>query len=67
MQAKRAKLDPRQRRREVLRIFGEESWGNLELVDGWDGEDLEELKSLLDDEEFQILLDRLADVEGDRR
>ena len=67
LQGKRTKMDPRQRRREVLRIFDEESWGNLELLDGWDGEDLDELKSILDEEEFQVLLDRLRDVDGERR
>jgi len=67
MQIKHVKMDPRQRRREVLRIFDQESWGNLELLDGWDGEDLDELKTILDEDEFQTLVDRLADVEADRR
>lgn len=57
--------EPRRRRRAVLRIFREEDWGNLELLDEWDGENLDELKTLLDDEEFQKLLDRLQ--EDDRR
>jgi len=54
------------RRREVLRIFEEQDWGNLELLDGWDGDDLDELHSLLDEEEFQTLLDELSDL-GDGR
>lgn len=49
----------RTRRRSVLELFEREGWGNLELLDGWDGEDLEELRGLLDEEEFQTLLDHL--------
>jgi hypothetical protein len=56
-----------ERRRKVLRIFEAEDWGNLELLDGWDGEDLDDLRAILDEEEFQTLLDRLQDQEGDRR
>jgi hypothetical protein len=70
MEAKHAKhprIDPHERRRRVLRIFDEESWGNLELVDAWDGEDVDELRNILGEEEFQILLDRLADVDEGRR
>ena len=55
-----------QRRRDVQRIFEQERWGNLELLDGWDGEELDELKSLLDEDEFQTLLDRLRE-QDDRR
>ena len=67
MKTTHEKIDPRARRRRVLRIFDEESWGNLELVDAWDGEDLDELRTVLGEEEFQILLDRLADVDEGRR
>jgi hypothetical protein len=56
-----------ERRRRVQRIFEQEDWGNLELLDGWDGEDLEELKSILNEQEFETLLDRLRDQEDDRR
>ena len=64
-QAKKA--DPRhERRRTVMRIFEEEGWGSLELVDGWDGEELEELRPILSDQEFQTLLDRLKDQDGER-
>ena len=60
------KKDPRlERRRAVLRIFEQEGWGNLELLDGWDGEELDELKDILREEEFQTLLDRLRD-QGER-
>jgi len=51
------------RRARVLRIFADEGWGNLELLDGWDGEDLEEIRALLRDDEFQTLLDALQDDE----
>ena len=67
MKTMHEKIDPRERRRRVLRIFDEESWGNLELVDGWDGDDLDELKTVLGEEEFQVLLDRLAGDADDRR
>ena len=56
----------KQRRQEVLRIFEQERWGNMELLDAWDGDELDELKTLLDEEEFQTLLDRLRD-QDDRR
>lgn len=52
--------DPRhQRRRAVMRIFEEEGWGSLELVDDWTGEDLAELRAILRESEYQTLLDRL--------
>lgn len=56
----------KQRRQEVLRIFEQERWGNLELLDGWDGDELDELKTLLDEEEFQTLLDRLREQDERR-
>jgi hypothetical protein len=55
------------RRQHVLEIFDEEGWGSLELVDEWDGDDLDELRPILKEEEFQTLLDRLRDLERDRR
>jgi len=60
------KEQKRQRRQDVLRIFEQERWGNLELLDGWDGEELDELKTVLDEEEFQTLLDRLR-AQDERR
>lgn len=56
-----------ERRRAVLRIFEQEGWGSLELVDDWDGKELEELRTILNEEEFQTLLDRLRDQEDTRR
>lgn len=55
-----------ERRRAVLRIFEEEGWGSLELVDEWDGKDLDELRSLLRPQEFETLLDRLRGSEQER-
>ncbi|NOT31679.1 MAG: hypothetical protein HOP15_14625 [Planctomycetes bacterium] len=56
-----------ERRQAVLRIFEQEGWGSLELVDDWDGEELEELRTILNEEEFQTLLDQLRDQEDTRR
>ncbi|HEX6882990.1 MAG TPA: hypothetical protein VF530_06390 [Planctomycetota bacterium] len=61
------KSDPHlERRRAVMRIFEEEGWGSLELVDEWDGADLDELRSILRASEYETLLDRLRD-QGDAR
>jgi hypothetical protein len=54
------------RRRAVMEVFEREGWGSLELVDEWDGNDLDELRSLLRPSEYQTLLDRLRDF-GDGR
>jgi hypothetical protein len=54
-------MDEKRKRERIdraRRIFEEDGWGNVELLEGWDGEDLEELRPLLTDEEFQALLDR---------
>jgi hypothetical protein len=50
-----------ERRRQVIRIFEDQDWGNLELLDGWDGENLDELRDLLDEDEFQTLVDQLEE------
>ena len=50
---------------EVKRIFEEQGFGNAELLEGWDGADLNELLDLVSEEEFQVLLDQL-EVEDDR-
>jgi hypothetical protein len=55
------------RRDRVLEIFENQDWGNIELLDGWDGEDLEELRTILDEEEYQILLDQLEDLDDRER
>ncbi len=62
-------LNPKKKRERIHRarqVFEENGWGNLELLDGWDGEDLEELRDLLTEEEFQTLLDRFQ-PEGHER
>ena len=46
---------------EVRRIFEEQGFGNAELLEGWEGDDLQELSELLSEEEFQTLLDELQD------
>ena len=48
-----------QRIPEVRKIFEEHGFGNVELLEGWDGEELGELEDLLSEEEFQTLLDAL--------
>lgn len=50
------KVRAHERRRQVLRIFQEQEWGNVELLDGWDGVDLGELRPLLDEDDFERLL-----------
>lgn len=49
---------------QVRRIFEESGFGNIELLDEWDGHELEDLRDLLSDEEFQQLLDELQDQDG---
>ena len=46
---------------EIERIFGEMGWENLDWLASWDGEDLEALREILDDEQFQTVLDELED------
>ena len=55
-----------ERIREVRRIFEEHGIGNLEILEGWNGEELEELAPGLTEEEFQTLLDELEDPGEDR-
>ena len=58
----------RRRRRigHVLRIFQDQEWGNLELLDAWDGDDLTELRDLLSRDEFETLQDRLRGLDEER-
>lgn len=53
------KTDELDRIREVRRIFEEQGFGNAEMLEGWDGDDLDELADLLSEDEFQTLLDEL--------
>ena len=56
----------RERIREVKRIFEERGFGNAEMLEGWDGSDLDELALLLTEEEFRTLLDELEGPDEDR-
>ena len=55
----------RDRIQEIRRIFEEEGFGNVELLEDWDGERLDDLASLLTDEEFEMLQDRLGTFDDD--
>lgn len=62
---KKAKKKPvdEDRLEEVRRIFEDEGFANAALLEQWDGDDLEELRELLSDEEMQTLLDQLQDLD----
>ena len=51
------------RAREVRRIFEEFGFGNIELLEGWDGDEIEELADLLTEEEYETLLLQLQATE----
>jgi len=51
---------------EVRRIFGEYGFGNFELLERWEGDDLRELAGILTEEEYQTLLDELREQGGYR-
>lgn len=51
--------------REVQRIFEDYGFGNIELLESWEGDDLGELSEFLSPEEFQTLVDELAQ-QGER-
>lgn len=55
-----------ERRRRALRLFQEMEWGNVELLDGWDGVDLAELRPLLDEDDFERLLNELENPTHER-
>jgi hypothetical protein len=46
---------------EIERIFDQMGWENLDWLAAWDGEDLEALREILDDEQYQTVLDELED------
>lgn len=46
---------------EVRRIFEECGFGNVALLDSWDGDQFEELAEFLSEEEYQTLLDKLEE------
>ena len=47
--------------REVLRIFDESGWERDEVLDEWDGRDVEDLRDVLGEEQYQALLDELSE------
>jgi hypothetical protein len=49
-------------RAQIERIFEERAWDNLDDLDTWDGEEIEALREFLSDEQFEALLDELADT-----
>ena len=55
--------EPDDRRRELERIVVEQGWEDLEGLEDWDGEDLDELRELLSDDQFETLLDELSQIE----
>jgi hypothetical protein len=59
------RTEPGARRRAVERVFYEMGWENLAQLDDWDGDELEPLRRVLPEEQFQALLDQLADEEPD--
>lgn len=50
---------------EVKRIIEEYGFAQPEAFESWDGEDLNDLREFLTDDEFQTLLDELEDPELD--
>jgi len=51
----------------VEQVFYEMGWDNLEDIGEWSGEDLDALRDLLPTEQFEALLDQLAEADaGDR-
>jgi hypothetical protein len=52
---------------EVARIFQEERFGSAELLEGWGGESLDELRELLTPAEYRTLVERLRERADDKR
>jgi hypothetical protein len=55
--------DPQDFIHQVQAFFVEQGFGNVELLDGWDGKELDELSNLLTEEEFQLLIDYFEPAE----
>jgi hypothetical protein len=51
--------------REVRRIFEEYGFDGIELLESWEGDDLDELAEFLSEEEFQTLVDELEKQDED--
>lgn len=48
-------------RSEVERILEEMGADAVDGLDDWDGKDVEDLRKLLDDDQFEALMDQLTD------
>lgn len=59
-------MKPTERER-VERVFQEQGWENLQDIDDWRGDDLEALRSLMSEEQYEALVDALADLGEDER
>lgn len=46
---------------DVERVFYDMGWENVEWLEEWDGHDLDALHEILNEEQYQTLLDELAD------
>lgn len=53
--------DPKSARQRVERVFQEQGWDNVEDIDDWGGEELEALRSMLSEEQYEALLDALSE------
>ncbi|HEX9794063.1 MAG TPA: hypothetical protein VGC54_08775 [Planctomycetota bacterium] len=53
------KLAHKQRLAEIRRIFEEYDIGDLEFLERWQGDDMAELAEVLNEEEFQVVLELL--------
>jgi len=51
------------RKEEVERLFDEMGWEDVDRIDEWDGSDIEQLREVLTEEEFDSLLEELDDFE----
>jgi hypothetical protein len=49
------------RRREVERLLDEMGAENLDGFDDWDGDDLDALQNILDEDQYEALMDRIAE------
>lgn len=53
--------DTDDRRGEIERILQEMGAEGIEGLEEWDGEDLDALRGILDEEQYETLLDRLSE------
>jgi len=53
--------DRDERRREVERLLDEMGAENLDGFDDWDGDDIDALQDILDEDQYEALMDRMAE------